>query len=131
MNTVKNPVAEVYAVWSEAIKAVVGENNYSMSSSSQIAKAPYARLLLMGNPGRAWDLEGNETATTPSFQVESFASGKKPLDMVYKIDSVSHQVLTDLGFRRTYGPELIENQEVAIKRVVSRYSRTYTGYFND
>ncbi len=128
MEIIKNPVAEVFDVWKEAVKTVVG-NNYSMDSSSQIAKAPYARILLMGNTGRAWDTEGNEVATTPSFQCESFASGKKPLNQVYKIDEVSHQAMTNLGFRRTYGPELIENQDSAIRRVVSRYQRVYTGYF--
>ncbi len=125
---VNNPVSEVFDAWKDAVTVLVG-NNYSMDSSSQIAKAPYARILLMGNPGRRWDLEGNETATTPSFQCESFASGHNPLKQVYQIDEASHQAMTNLGFRRTWGPELIENQESSIRRVVSRYSRIYTGFF--
>lgn len=128
-NTVDNPVSKIYERWSEFISPIVGKNNYSMSQSGTLAsgKTKYARIFLMGNPGAAWDLEGNESATTPSFQVDSFASGTKALSTVYDIDSASHAAMTSLGFRRSYGPELLENSDSTIKRVVSRYSRIYTG----
>lgn len=32
-----------------------------------------------------------------------------------------------MGFRRTYGPELMGNADDSIKRLVSRYTRIYTG----
>lgn len=127
--TVDNPVSKVYERWSEEVQKIVGAGNFSMSQSGTLAsgKTKYARIFLMGNPGAAWDLSGNESATTPSFQVDSFASGTKALSMVYDIDAASHKVMTELGFRRNYGPELLENADSAIKRVVSRYSRIYTG----
>ncbi len=127
--TVDNPVSKVYAVWSLAIEKKVGKGNFSMSQSGTLAsnKTKYARIFMMGNPGNAWDLEGDECATMPSFQVDSFAKGTKALSEVYAIDDVSHNVMVGMGFRRTYGPELIENVDSTIKRVVSRYSRVYTG----
>ena len=126
--TVKNPVVDVFEHWKTAMEAKIGAGNCSMDKSALIAKAPYARLFLMSNPGVRWDLSGNETATTAAFQVESFASGQKALTKVYEIDAVSHKAMTEMGFRRTYGPELVDNADNSIKRVISRYSRMYTGY---
>lgn len=127
--TVDNPVSKVYEKWSVEVKKVVGAGNFSMSQSGTLAsgKTKYARIFLMGNPGTAWDLSGNESATTPSFQVDSFASGTKALSTVYEIDAMSHAAMISLGFRRNFGPELLENADSTIKRVVSRYSRIYTG----
>lgn len=129
-DTVKNPVSSIFERWSAEIEKVVGKGNFSMERSGTLAsnKTKYARIFLMGNPGTAWDLSGNESATIPSFQVDSFAKGTKALSTVYEIDDASHKVLTASGFRRTYGPELVENADSTIKRVVSRYSRVYTGY---
>ena len=127
--TVENPVSKVYDRWQEEIIKIVGKGNFSMSQSGTLAsnKTKYARIFMMGNPGNAWDLEGDECATMPSFQVDSFAKGTKALSEVYAIDDVSHKAMIGMGFRRSYGPELIENADSSIKRVVSRYSRVYTG----
>lgn len=129
MITVDNPVSKVYSIWSAAVENKVGKGNYSMSQSGTLAsnKTKYARIFMMGNPGNAWDLEGDECATMPSFQVDSFAKGTKALSEVYAIDDVSHKAMVGMGFRRSYGPELLENSDSIIKRVVSRYSRVYTG----
>lgn len=127
---VKNPVSDVFARWSAEIEKVVGKGNFSMERSGTLAsnKTKYSRIFLMGNPGTEWDLEGDECATMPSFQVDSFAKGTKALSMVYEIDDASHKAMTASGFRRVFGPELVENADSTIKRVVSRYSRVYTGY---
>lgn len=127
--TVDNPVSKVYSIWSAAIEKKVGRGNFSMSQSGTLAsnKTKYARIFMMGNPTRDGDLEGDECSTVPSFQVDSFAKGTKALSEVYDIDDVSHKAMVGMGFRRSYGPELIENADSTIKRVVSRYSRVYTG----
>lgn len=129
MTTVDNPVSKVYARWQEQIVKIVGKGNYSMSKSGTLAsnKTKYARIFMMGNPTRDGDLEGDECSTIPAFQVDSFAKGTKALSEVYDIDDVSHKAMIGMGFRRTYGPELLENADSTIKRVVSRYSRVYTG----
>lgn len=129
MTTVDNPVSKVYSIWSTEIEKKVGRGNFSMSQSGTLAsnKTKYARIFMMGNPGNSWDLEGDECATMPSFQVDSFAKGTKALSEVYDIDDVSHKSMVSMGFRRIYGPELVENSDSTIKRVVSRYSRVYTG----
>lgn len=129
MTTVDNPVSKVYARWQEQIVKIVGKGNYSMSKSGTLAsnKTKYARIFMMGNPTRDGDLEGDECSTIPAFQVDSFAKGTKALSEVYDIDDVSHKAMIGMGFRRTYGPELLENADSSIKRVVSRYSRVYTG----
>lgn len=129
MTTVDNPVSKVYARWQEQIVKIVGKGNYSMSQSGTLAsnKTKYARIFMMGNPTRDGDLEGDECSTIPAFQVDSFAKGTRALSEVYAIDDVSHKAMVGMGFRRTYGPELLENSDSTIKRVVSRYSRVYTG----
>lgn len=131
-DTIKNPISEVFNRWSKAVEPVVGKNNYSMDKSQTIAstKKAYARLLMLGNTTRNSDLEGDECATLISFQTESYASGANDLSKVYdEIDEASHKAMVGMGFRRIYGPELQNNAENSIKRVVSRYSRTYTGQF--
>lgn len=128
-DVVKNPVSDVFERWGNAIEPVVGKGNFSMDNSQTIAstKKAYAKLLMLGNPASRGDLEGDECATIPSFQSESYASGTKALSKVYEIDNVSHKAMTDMGFRRAYGPVLQNNADNSIKRVVSRYSRIYTG----
>lgn len=100
-----------------------------MDMSATIAKAPYARIFMMGNPTNGSDLQGNETSTRVSFQCECFAKGQTAIQDVYDLDEKSHEIMVGLGFRRTFGAELITNAESEIKRVVSRYSRVYTGQF--
>lgn len=128
-DVVKNPVSDVFERWSQAIEPVVGKGSYSMEKSVTIAstKKKYARLFLMGNPTQSTSLEGHECATTLSFQAESYASGTKDLSKTYEIDGVSHEAMVSMGFRRTYGPEEVENSEKSFKRIISRYSRVYTG----
>ncbi len=126
---VKNPVSDVFARWGADIESIVGKGNYSMDNSQTIAstKKTYAKLLMLGNPTSRGDLEGDECATMPSFQSESYASGAKALSKVYEIDNVSHKAMVGMGFRRIYGPVRQNNADNSIKRVVSRYSRIYTG----
>lgn len=124
---VDNPVLKIFERWGKAVAPIVGEGNYSMEDSETIAKAPYVCLKMMGNPGARWDLEGDECATIPAFQVDSFATGQKALTMAYEIDEASHKAMTDMGFRRYYGAEQVANIDSKIKRVVSRYRMLYTG----
>lgn len=100
-----------------------------MDESQTIAstKKTYARLFLLGSPTVRSNLEGDECATMPSFQVESYASGAKGSSKAYDIDAVIHETMVGMGFRRTYGPVKQSNADNSIKRVVSRYSRIYTG----
>lgn len=124
--TVENPVSKVFDRWSVAVRDIVG-NNYSMNDRNTILKTPYARLLMLGNPTDTITLEGDEISTIPSFQCDSFASGQKATSMAYEIDDISHKAMINMGFKRTYGPELLDNSDRTIKRVVSRYSRVYSG----
>lgn len=126
MTTVDNPVEKVFKRWSEeAAKPICGEN-YSMDMSKIPATFPYMRMMYMGGITTRGDLEGDECAITISFQIECFASGSKALYKVYDLDDASHKSMVGMGFRRTY-QNLIENSDSTIKRVVSRYSRVYTG----
>lgn len=127
-DVIENPFSKVFERWGESMEKIVGDN-YSQEKSSTIAKAPYARMFLMGNPGMRWDLEGNECSTTLAVQCESFADGTKAIQKAYSIDTASHKAMTDMGFRRSFGPELVDNAEAKIKRVISRYTMAYTGYF--
>lgn len=126
---VNNPVSEVFLRWSKSVEPIVGKSNYSMEKSQTIAtdKKKYARLFLMGNPTQSSSLGGDECATILSFQTECYASGVKSLSTAYEIDNVSHQSMISMGFRRTYGPEEVANSEKNLKRIISRYSRVYTG----
>lgn len=123
----KNPVLDVFTVWGAAMEPVVGSGNYSMEDSSTIYKTPYACLKMMGSSGARWDIEGDECATMPTFQVDSFASGQKALSKAYKIDEKSHEAMSSMGFRRYEGPTERPNVDKRIKRVVSRYRMLYTG----
>lgn len=120
-----NPIEAVLETWGEAVSEAVGDN-YSTDNVLTVSKFPFARILLMGLPTADRNLEGDECATAPSFQVESFAQGNKALSKVYEIDQVSHAAMINMGYRRTYGPSLIANVDSNIKRVVSRYTAIYT-----
>ena len=128
-DTVKNPVYEIFDIWKNQMQKAIPDIQVSYDPSATMAKdkKKYARLFMMGNPGSRWDLEGDECATAPSIQIESCAIDPKGSEKAYKIDDVSHQILTDLRFRRKNGPNLIANIDSRIKRVVSQYERLYTG----
>lgn len=82
---------------------------------------------MLGNPIARGNLAGDECATMPLFQAEAYASGTKASSKAYEIDEISHKSMVDMGFRRTYGPVKLNNADNSIKRVISRYSRIYTG----
>ena len=128
-DVVKNPVSDVFERWKATIEPVVGKGSFSNDESQTVAsnKRVYARLFLLGNPTSRGNLEGDECATTPSFQSESYATGSKASSKVYEIDDASHKAMVGMGFRRIYGPVRQNNADNSIKRVVSRYSRIYTG----
>lgn len=107
---------------------VVGENGCSMNNKGTIAKTPFASMKLIGNSTDSSDLEGNETSTYTSIQTEYFTSGQRALSEAYKMDEIGHQSMINMGFERTYGPEPVDNMDGKITRVLSRYSRIYTGY---
>lgn len=124
-----NPIENVLGTWGSAVSTIVGEN-YSADNVLTVSKFPYARLLLMGLPTADQNLDGDECATAPSFQVESFAQGNKALSSVYAIDAASHEAMVSMGYYRTYGPSLIANADSNIKRLISRYRSIYTGTTN-
>lgn len=125
---IENPALKVFERWAAEMEPVVGAGNYSMSSSKTLVDSDkYARIFMMGNPTTSSDLAGDECGTTASFQTDSFATGQKALTEAYNIDGKSHEAMVGMGFRRTYGPEEMENIDSNIKRITSRYSRVYTG----
>lgn len=126
METVKNPITQVFGEWSKKMRTVVGHNNVRVSSSGLVASAPFARIFLMGAPTHRKTLDGTEASVTLSMQTDVFSSGERGLSDAYDYDQESHDAMVSMGFRRTYGPELIDNADSDIKRVVSRYSLIYT-----
>ena len=125
---IENPVLAVFNRWREEIAPVVGEGNYSMDYSITVAKTPYARLTLLSKSGQTWDIQGNECSLSISFQSESYASGPNAISDAYALDDVTRQVMASMGFRMVFS-EIVRNAETSIKRVVSRFTRTYTGNF--
>ena len=124
-----NPRVSLWSAWKAPMVELLGEKNVSNDISSTVAKTPYARMTVMGNPTADSNLDGDECATTLNVQCETFTSGQKAMSKAYDIDAVSHATMIGLGFQRTFGPELVENEETNIKRIISRYSRVFTGYF--
>ena len=122
MLTVKTIVETVFAKWCEALKNMVGDN-VSMENSTIVNSMPYAMMYFQGLPTDSADLEGNENSITPSIQIDIYTSGQKALSKGYEIDEKSHAALISMGFRRSYGPELIQATDPSIKRLISRYSR--------
>lgn len=124
---VKNPVFDVSDRLGEVVKEVVGEN-YFTSPNDTIINTPAVRLLYLGGPLVEGDIEGDECAINASFQVESFATGQgvEAQKKAWELDAVCHQAMINMGFRRSYN-SLVETQNSNVKRVVSRYSRIYTG----
>lgn len=128
-DTIESPVLEVFSRWRAAISKITGGDNCSMDRSETNAsgKKAYAQLYMLGNSITKGDLEGDECATMPSFQVNCFTSGSKALTRLYELDKLSHKAMVNMGFRRTYGPEPMFFGDSGIKKLVSRYSRIYTG----
>lgn len=122
MLTVKTIIDTVFAKWGEAVSPKVG-NNYSMENSTIVNKLPYATLYFMGLPTGGSSLDGGELGVTPSVQVDIYTTGQRALSQAYEIDELSHDSLLNMGFTRSYGPELIQSTDPSIKRLTSRYSR--------
>lgn len=122
--TVLEIINTVYAAWSEAISKTAVKDNYSMENSTVVAQIPAATLYFTGLPTTDSDLEGNEASVTPTAQVDIYTKGQRALSQAYEIDNVSHETLVrNFGFRRSYGPELIQSTDPSIKRLTSRYTR--------
>lgn len=95
-----------------------------MENSTVVAQIPAATLYFTGLPTTDSDLEGNEASVTPTVQVDIYTKGQRALSQAYEIDEVSHGVLNGVyGFKRSYGPELIQSTDPSIKRLTSRYTR--------
>lgn len=124
--TVYEIINAIFSKWGEAVSPKVG-TNYFMENSTTVAKLPAATLYFQGLPTSASDLEGNESAVTPTVQVDIYTKGQRALTEAYSIDELSHSALVGMRFRRSYGPELIQSTDPSIKRLTSRYSRV-VGY---
>lgn len=122
MLTIKSIVEITYEKWSKKITEKVGKN-YSMKNSGTVSKFPYASLIFNGIPSGSQDLEGNEGTVIPTIQVDIYTTGQNGLPQAYDIDAVSHEVLTSMGYIRTYGPEPDQNVDPSINRFISRYTR--------
>ena len=124
--TVSELINNIFAKWGEAISQTAVKNNYSMENSTVVANLPAATLFFQGLPTTDSDLEGNESSITPTIQVDIYTKGQWSLTQAYQIDEVSHSVLNGVyGFRRFYGPELIQSTDPAIKRLTRRYTRLF------
>lgn len=126
MIVVDNPIRKIYKRWAAGISTLVG-SNCSMEVSETVATTPYARIYLMGAPGSSYDLENNEAQTRLTIQAESFADGEYGIEDAYDIDAKTRELMLQMGFRCYYGPQLIANANTRIKRVISRYTRNYSG----
>ena len=119
-------INNIFAKWSEAIKQTPVKDNYSMENSTVVAELPAATLYFQGMPTSDSDLIGAEASITPTVQVDVYTKGQRALTQAYEIDEVSHGVLNGVyGFRRSYGPELIQSTDPSIKRLTSRYTRLF------
>ena len=119
--TVLEIINTIYAAWGKAISKTAVKDNCSMENSTVLAELPAATLYFTGLPTTDSDLEGNEASVTPTAQVDIYTKGQRALTQAYEIDAVSHSVLNGIyGFRRSYGPELIQSTVPSIKRLTSR-----------
>ena len=109
--TILEIINKVYAKWVEAISQTAVKENYSMENSTVVNNLPYATLFFNGIPGNTWDLKGDESTVIPTLQVDIYTKGQRALTQAYEIDAVSHETLTKMGFRRTYGPELNQSTD--------------------
>ena len=125
MDIMSPPQDQVFEKWGPAVKSVVGDN-YSYDEKMTLSTYPYMRLFDIGVYQTDGDLEGNESAIEISFQVESYAKGQMASSSVKKMDLVSHQVMKDMGFTRSFAGQ-VENIDSNIKRYISRYRMLYTG----
>lgn len=122
--TILEIINTVYSRWGDSISKTAVKDNYSMENSTVVAQIPAATLYFTGLPTTDSDLEGNEASVTPTIQVDIYTKGQKALSEAYDIDDVSHETLVrNFGFRRSYGPELIQSTDPSIKRLTSRYTR--------
>ena len=122
--TILEIINTVFSRWGEAISKTAVKDNYSMENSTVVAQIPAATLYFTGLPTTDSDLEGNEASVTPTAQIDIYTKGQRALSHAYEIDAVSHSVLNGVyGFKRSYGPELIQSTDPSIKRLTSRYTR--------
>lgn len=117
----KNPRKTIYTRLREAVKPLC--TNTTTTSSFASAVFPCFSVSMLGMPTDGSDLSGDEAAVSVSIQCDSYMSGVGALDYAYDIDTLSHEEMVSMGFRRTFGPQEMENGDAGIKRVTSRYSR--------
>ena len=124
---IQNPISDIYERWVADVLPVVGEEGYSIGDSITANKAPYARIFVSGLYTINTDLRGNEVEQQIEIQSESYATGQTAVKDVYELDQVQRDSFISMGFRCVYGPVLMDNIDSRLRRLVTRYSRRYTG----
>lgn len=128
--TIKNPLEEVSGLLMAAVAPeYIREENFYVDVNDIVAGFPAVKLLYMGGTLIRSDLQNDECGINITFQVESYATGANKLtaqEQAWELDAVCHQAMQDMGFRRGYH-NMVPTRDSNVRRVVSRYSRLYTG----
>ena len=131
IKAIDNPIAEIFSKWGRAIESYVGAGHYSVAVSDTINKIPYARIYSVNARTSSTDLAGNEVCQTLTIRCESITGGQNALSDAYDLDNVQRNILMGLGFRCSEGAVYTQNADARLVRLVSTFTREYTGQIPD
>lgn len=115
---------EIYTRVKKAIEPLC--KNSGQSTEEVPAVFPYLDFDQQDNPvhQRSVDLQNVENAVVPMIQITAYTKGLGKLSNAKKIISLADKEMQSMGFRRTFGPQKIQNtSDSSICRVVARYTR--------
>lgn len=127
-NYIPNPIKWIYSNIREAVYPLCPYSN--TTAPTRKAKFPCHTVQLVGSLTRGRTLEMDEDGILVTVQSDSYTTGERftALNTAYDIDELAHEKYISLGFERIDGPREMpnESEDETVKRVTSRYRRTFT-----
>lgn len=127
-NYIPNPLKWIFNQIREAVLPLCP--NVNTTAPTRKAELPCHTIMLIGSITTGRTLEMDEDGISVTIQSDSFTTGERfqALNKAYAIDELAHAKYISLGFERVDGPREMpnESEDETVKRVTSRYRRTFT-----
>lgn len=118
---VKNRFNEIYTIVKKEIKDICP--NATTENSGTSLKFPTMAMTLMDMPAIGYDFQMNEGGVNISIQTDVYTQGAGAKNQGYDISEKIRSIMSDLGFRCTFGYVSIPSSDGKCNRVTCRFTR--------
>lgn len=114
--------SQIYTNVKSAISSLCTSSSTTFTDSPPTF--PHLFLSQRDNPSTEEDLDNNENAVEPLFEITIFSKGTGAYTAGKNIMKLADTEMRSMGFRRTFGPQQVTNaSDTTITRIIARYTR--------